>query len=235
MMMVVMFATGRLSQIPDVWELAALGRIGEIRRKLGELVRRYRIAICLGRLGGRLEVGRNLLRDLRVFGRILLLKLLKLAEDLGERRQLRTFIPREDGRRNRAVAGCRSACGVGAGNTDIDNQHECFGAAADRHATLLIANFPVISRLKNRQIASYCRDRIGTRQSLRNNSLVVNCAEHQRLVSEHLRAIAEWKKTFDDANAWERALKAERAVEKHCHKHGCQTIGKDPSDARVQT
>jgi len=50
----------------------------------------------------------------------------------------------------------------------------------------------------------------------------MDCAERKRLVAEHLRVIGEWKKTFDDAYAWQRALRAERAVLKHCEKHRCE-------------
>jgi hypothetical protein len=40
----------------------------------------------------------------------------------------------------------------------------------------------------------------------------VDCAEYKRLVSKHPKAIGEWKISFDDARAWARATKAERAI-----------------------
>lgn len=48
------------------------------------------------------------------------------------------------------------------------------------------------------------------------------CAERQRLVSNHLKAIAEWKKTFDSTEAWEKVSEAERAIVEHCETHGCE-------------
>ena len=81
-----MMAAGRLSQILDVGELAGLRGAREVRRQLIELVRRGRVAVCLGRLGGVLQVRSDLPRNLRVFCRVRLLKLLELAQHLGERR-----------------------------------------------------------------------------------------------------------------------------------------------------
>ena len=52
---------------------------------------------------------------------------------------------------------------------------------------------------------------------------LLDCLEHRRLAAEHLKAIAEWKKTFDDADAWQKTLHAEEAVRRHCRVHGCQT------------
>ena len=72
--MVVMAAdrlsTERLRQVLDVGELAARRGGIEIRRKLGELARRCRVAVRLGRLGGGLQVGGDLLRNLGVLGRV---------------------------------------------------------------------------------------------------------------------------------------------------------------------
>ena len=51
---------------------------------------------------------------------------------------------------------------------------------------------------------------------------VVDCSEHKRLVKGHLKAIDEWKRTFDDARAWAKVMKAEWATVRHCQKHGCQ-------------
>ena len=85
MMVMVMATTGRLSQILDVWELAALRGTREVRRKLVELVRCRGIPVFPGSLGGALQVCRDLLCDLLVPGWIRLLKLLERAHQLGER------------------------------------------------------------------------------------------------------------------------------------------------------
>jgi hypothetical protein len=50
----------------------------------------------------------------------------------------------------------------------------------------------------------------------------VECAEHKRLVALHLKAIAEWKNTFDDPGAWEKVMDAERVVVEHYQAHGCR-------------
>lgn len=50
----------------------------------------------------------------------------------------------------------------------------------------------------------------------------MTCVERQRLVGNHLKAIAEWKKTFDSTGAWDNVLEAEGAVVAHCDEHGCQ-------------
>jgi hypothetical protein len=60
----------------------------------------------------------------------------------------------------------------------------------------------------------------------------VDCTERNRLVSNHLKAIAEWKEAFDDREAWEKAVEAERAVVEHCEKHGCQA---QSENSRTQT
>lgn len=86
MVMTMMMATGRLSQILDVGELAALRGAREIRRQLVELVRCRRIAVRLSSLGGVLQVGGDLPGNLLVFRRVRLLKLLELTQHLGERR-----------------------------------------------------------------------------------------------------------------------------------------------------
>jgi len=77
--MMVVMATDRLSQILDVGELAALRGIREVCRKLAELVRRGRIAIRLGRLGGALQIRGDLLRYLLILAWVGLLKLLERA------------------------------------------------------------------------------------------------------------------------------------------------------------
>jgi hypothetical protein len=63
---------------------------------------------------------------------------------------------------------------------------------------------------------------VATIEWLRHNNGAVDCAEYKRLVAQHLKAIAEWKKTFDSREAWEKALEAERAVVDHYEKHGCR-------------
>ena len=80
-MMMVLVASTRccLSQILNVGELVALRGFGEVCRELVELARGARIAVALGSLGGCLQVGGDLLGDLRVPGRIRLLKLLERA------------------------------------------------------------------------------------------------------------------------------------------------------------
>jgi len=88
MMMVVVMAADRLSQILDVGELAALRGLGKVRRKLVKLACGCRIAIGLGSLSGTLQVRGDLLRDLLVLGGVRLLKLLERAQQLGQRREL---------------------------------------------------------------------------------------------------------------------------------------------------
>ncbi len=50
---------------------------------------------------------------------------------------------------------------------------------------------------------------------------VMECSEYKRLVALHLQAIAVWKKTFDDPEAWAKAIAAESAIEEHCRTHRC--------------
>ncbi len=83
--MVVMRTTECLGQILEIWELAVLRGVCEVRRKLAELARRRRIAVRLGRLNGGLQVGGNLLCDLLILTRIRVLKLLELLDQLCER------------------------------------------------------------------------------------------------------------------------------------------------------
>ena len=111
MMMVAVATPHRLCQILDVGKLAALRGIGEVRRQLVELIRRVRIPFLLGGLGGALQVGGNLLRDLLVLGWVRLLKLLERAQQLGERRKLAVVWRLPD--RRRAGAGQTLPGGVG--------------------------------------------------------------------------------------------------------------------------
>jgi len=43
-------------------------------------------------------------------------------------------------------------------------------------------------------------------------------------VTGHLKSIAEWKRTFDSGEAWEKTVEMERAIAKHCEEHGCQKV-----------
>jgi hypothetical protein len=43
-------------------------------------------------------------------------------------------------------------------------------------------------------------------------------------VSRHLKTIAEWKRTFDSGEAWERTVEMERAIVEHCAAHGCRKV-----------
>ena len=101
--MMVMATHHRLSQVLDVGELAARRGVREVRRKLVELVRRARIAVRLGGLGGALQVRGNLLCHLLVLGRVRLLKLLERGQQLGERGKLLVIGRWRDGRRPNAV------------------------------------------------------------------------------------------------------------------------------------
>jgi hypothetical protein len=74
-----------LRQILHVGELAAFRGVAEIRRQLVQLARGRGISARCGRLRGALQVGRNLLRHLRILGRVRLLELLERAHQLGER------------------------------------------------------------------------------------------------------------------------------------------------------
>jgi hypothetical protein len=51
-----------------------------------------------------------------------------------------------------------------------------------------------------------------------------DCAEYKRLVGRHLKTIAEWKRTFDSGEAWEKTVEMERAIARHCEEHGCQKV-----------
>jgi len=88
MVMVMVAAANGLGQIPHIGQLAVLRGVREISRKLAELIRLRGIAFGLSRLGGALQVGRDLLGNLRVLGRIRLLKLLKRAHQLSKGREI---------------------------------------------------------------------------------------------------------------------------------------------------
>ena len=84
-MMVMAAPTHGFGQILDVGELAALRRVGEVRRKLVELIRGCSVAIQGSGLSGILQVGGDLLRDLLILDRVRLLDLLECAQQLCER------------------------------------------------------------------------------------------------------------------------------------------------------
>lgn len=50
----------------------------------------------------------------------------------------------------------------------------------------------------------------------------MRCEEYERLVREHLRLIADWKKSFDSRRAWNRVLKAEQTLAAHAEVHSCR-------------
>ncbi len=85
MVMMMVMASGSLSQILDVGELAALRGVREVRRKQVELSCRCRITVRLSSLGGALELRGDLLGYLLVLGGVRLLKLLERRQQLGER------------------------------------------------------------------------------------------------------------------------------------------------------
>lgn len=81
-------AADRLSQVRNVRELTALGRIGEIRGELVEFGRRGSISILCRGLRGILQIGGDLLGHLLILGRVRLLHLLQRAQQLREGRKL---------------------------------------------------------------------------------------------------------------------------------------------------
>ena len=78
------FAGDRLRKILQVRELAGLGRGSKIARQLVELAGGTRIALRLRGRSRTLQVGGDLFRHRRVFGRVRLLKLLERAGQLAE-------------------------------------------------------------------------------------------------------------------------------------------------------
>ena len=85
--MVMMMATERLRQVLDVGELAALRGVRKAGGKLVQLVRRCRVALGEGSLGGALQIGGDLPGNLLVPGWVRLLKLLQRVHQLGEGRK----------------------------------------------------------------------------------------------------------------------------------------------------
>jgi len=86
-MVVVVTAEG-LRQVRNIRKLAAAGSVGEIRRKLVEKIGRVRVSLGLRGLCSALEVRCDLLGDLLVLRRVVLLKLLQRAQHLGKRGKL---------------------------------------------------------------------------------------------------------------------------------------------------
>jgi hypothetical protein len=101
--MVVTTSADRLREILQVGKLAALGCVGEVCRKLVQLVRRTGVALRLSGLSGALQVGGNLLRHLSVLDGVRLLKLLQRADQLRKWGELSTV------RRRRGHHSCRAA------------------------------------------------------------------------------------------------------------------------------
>jgi hypothetical protein len=75
-------------QILQIGKLPGTGGVGEIGSELAKLVGLRRITVCLRRLRGTLQIRRDLLRQLLIFRRVLLLHLLQGAHQLRKRRQL---------------------------------------------------------------------------------------------------------------------------------------------------
>ena len=82
--MVVSAAPNGLRQILNVRKLAAGGSGCEVFRQFRQLIRLRGVAIGLGGLRGRLQVGGNLLGDLLILSRVCLLQLLQRAQQLRE-------------------------------------------------------------------------------------------------------------------------------------------------------
>jgi len=78
----------RLREILKVGQLVTLRSIGEIARKLRQLVSQRRVPAGLSRLGRGVEVRGNLLRHVLILSGILLLQILQSGGDLRERREL---------------------------------------------------------------------------------------------------------------------------------------------------
>jgi hypothetical protein len=56
------------------------------------------------------------------------------------------------------------------------------------------------------------------------------CEEYKSLVRKHLKAISEWKRTFDNGEVWEKIVEMERGIAEHCEKHCCQDASQDRSE-----
>ena len=92
MTMVMIGAADGCRQILNVGKLAGLRCARKVRGKLVQLIRRGGRAVGGGRLGRALQILGDLLRHLAVLRRIGLLKLLKRAHQLGERRKAATVL-----------------------------------------------------------------------------------------------------------------------------------------------
>jgi len=88
MMMMVVMPAESLDQIADVRHLTGGGGGLEVGGKRAKLRCRSGVALRLGRLRGGLKVGGDLLCDLLVLGRVLLLQLLERTHQLSEGRKL---------------------------------------------------------------------------------------------------------------------------------------------------
>ena len=88
MVMMMPAAPDSLREILHIRQLPAGRRILKVRRKLVQFAGQRRIAARCCRLRRRLQIIRNLQRDLLILRRICLLQLLQTAEDLRKRREL---------------------------------------------------------------------------------------------------------------------------------------------------
>ena len=82
--MVVVMAAESFGQILNTGKLAATGSIGEVRPELVQFVGRIGVSLGLRRLCGVMQVRRDMLGDLLILRRVVLLKLLERAQRLGK-------------------------------------------------------------------------------------------------------------------------------------------------------
>ena len=73
-----------LRQVLDIGKRIVLGSIGKVRGELVQLGGQFGVAVGGGRLGGALEVRRDLRRDLLILGGVRLLQLLERTGERGE-------------------------------------------------------------------------------------------------------------------------------------------------------
>jgi len=108
---VMTYARGRSQILQQRGNPAAFGSAAEIGRKRGQLLRLAGVALSLCRLSIGLEVCRDLLRHLREFGRVSLLKLLQRADQLPQGRYLTAVrLPCGSGAGGAGRSGRRAGC-----------------------------------------------------------------------------------------------------------------------------
>jgi len=138
-MMMVVAAHG-LGEVRDIGELAAGGRGLKIIRESGELLGLGGVAIGERGLGGGLQIGGDLLGDLRILIRIILLELLHCAHELREWGKLRRAVLRNRAGR-RSGAGGVDARGIQGGHGHagerLDVRVGDVGKGVEEHAALL--------------------------------------------------------------------------------------------------